>query len=63
MHNATNLKHKKETKALTGNEQLSREKNIHSFTSLKQKKIADMNLANIKKTALSNHIHRATFIC
>ena len=50
MHNATNLKHKKETKALTGNEQLSRENNIHPFTSLKQKKkIADMNLANIKR--------------
>ena len=49
MHNTTNLKHKKETKALTGNEQLSRGKNIHPFTSLKQKKIAGMNLANIKR--------------
>ena len=33
-----NLKHKKETKALTGSEQLSRKKKIHPFTSLKQKK-------------------------
>ena len=36
------------TKALTGNKQLSREKNIHPFTSLKQKK-SDLNLANIKR--------------